>query len=90
MCAQAFERRTVIGQEIVNGFQEEQQGGQSANYDVELLHPAEAHDDLFISGDVSSLTSSLFYHHDNMIKQTKFLLGINLGCVVVLMFRRET
>ena len=30
--------------------QEEQQGGASANYDVELLHAAAAHEDMFISG----------------------------------------
>lgn len=36
--------------------QEEQNASSSANYDVELLHPSAAHDDLMKSGKLRQLT----------------------------------
>ena len=39
-------------------FQEEQNASSSANYDVELLHPVEAHEELLRSG---KMVDELFY-----------------------------
>ena len=40
---------------ILNTVKEEQQSGSSANYDVEILHPAEAHHEISVFGKLLEL-----------------------------------
>lgn len=51
--------------------QEEQNASSSANYDVELLHPSQAHDDLMKSG--KSQTITLTQAHGDRMKSGKSL-----------------